>query len=106
MTIIRFDPDELAAFGPARLSQDPAVHELYRLIKAEAEARGGVTLSVWKLHMGRLWGDATVRSSDEVARELGLPLSQVQSIIRETRGHVRDAWKQTQAYRDSEFADG
>jgi hypothetical protein len=104
MPVVRMDADELAALG-GRLSSDPAVDQLYELLKAEAERRGGATLAVWKLHMARLWGEPLVMSADEVAKRLSLPVSEVAAIVADVQRAVRDDWMATAAYRESRFAD-
>jgi hypothetical protein len=104
MPVVHIDPAELAALG-GKLSDDPAVAKLYELLKGEAEGRGGATLAVWKLHMARLWGEPLIMTSDEVAKRLRLPVSDVAAMIAETKGAVREDWMATPEYRASRFAE-
>jgi len=105
MAVVKLDPEEMKALD-GRLSADPAVAKLYALLKAEAERRGGKTLAVWKLHMGKLWGVPVVMTSDEVAKRLRMPVSTVAKHINSVTDAVRNDWKATREYQASDFAKG
>ncbi len=103
MPVVHMNEAELAALG-GRLSEDPAVDKLYRLIKERAEREGGTTLAVWRLHMARLWGEPLMMTSDEVASRLKLPVSVVEGAITSVRKAAREQWLATEEYRNSQFA--
>jgi hypothetical protein len=102
MPIIKITDEEMKERG-GRLSSDPAVAKLYALIKAEAERRGGKTLDIWQLHMGKIWNRPYIMSSDSVAEKLGLPLSVVDTAINDVRAAVRSEWMASEEYKRSKF---
>jgi hypothetical protein len=80
---------------------DPAIAKLYELIVAHATAKGGRTLEVWRLSMGRLFGDPVMMTTDEVAARLDLPVSEVTRVIEETNAAVRPLWTASQEFKRS-----
>ncbi len=104
MAIVRITPDEMQDLG-GRLSADPAVAKLYELIKEQAEEKGGNTLAVWQLHLGKVWGRPYVMSLDEVARRLDLPVSAVSQLVQEVRDTVQPKWLASEEYKGSRFAE-
>jgi len=104
MAIVKITPEEMHELG-GRLSADPAVAKLYELIKGEAEKQGGSVLAVWRLHLGKLWGNPYVMSPDEVARRLDLPVSEVSRRIDDVRQIVQPKWLASDEYKTSHFAE-
>jgi hypothetical protein len=105
MPVVRISDDEARERG-SRLSTDPAVAKLYALIKREAERRGGDTLQVWQLHMGKIWDRPYVMTPDAVAEKLDLPLSTVNGAIDGVRAAVRSEWMASEEYKRSQFHEG
>jgi len=103
MTIVHHTPEDMKAWRKS-WAQDPAIAKLYELTVRRATEQGGLTLKVWKLHMGQIFGEPVMMSSDEVARRLKLPLSDVMRVIEDTNAHVVPAWKATPEYRASHYA--
>jgi hypothetical protein len=58
-------------------------------VRAHAERTGRVTLQYWRLHMGPFFGEASVMNTAQVAKQLDVPVSDLQEIRRETMALVR-----------------
>jgi hypothetical protein len=101
--VVRITAEEIEE-RRGNLSTDPAVAKLYDLTKEHVEREGGVALAVFKLYLAKVWGEPFIMTPDEVARRLGLPVSQVTAIIKEVQNAVRPEWLATPAYRSSHFA--
>jgi hypothetical protein len=97
MTIAHLTPEDMRQFAEAD-RRNPRVTKLNQLLRAYAEQQGGLTLSYWKLAMGRIWGDPVMMTTDEVAKRLQLPVSQLQGIVEETDRAIRPAWEASAEY--------
>lgn len=82
MGIVHMDQSEMDLFRNRRPDDPTLIAD--EKIKNYAEARGGFTLAVWKLAMGRLWGEPFMMTKDEVSIRLNRAESDVQAIYDET----------------------
>lgn len=82
MGIVHMNQSEMDFFRNRR-PNDPAVLA-DKKIRNYAEAKGGLTLAVWRLTMGRLWGEPLMMTKDEVSVRLNRTESDVQAIYDET----------------------
>jgi hypothetical protein len=98
MAIAHLSPEEMRQFAEAGKRYPRAV-KLDQLIRAYAEQQGGLTLSYWKLALGRLWGDPIMMTTDEVAKRLGRPVSELRRIVEETDRAIRPDWETSPEYR-------
>lgn len=76
--IVHMNRSEMKFFRN-RKPDDPAVIADEK-IRKYAEAKGGLTLAVWKLTMGRLWGEPLMMTKDEVGVRLNRTESDIQAI--------------------------
>jgi hypothetical protein len=97
MAIAHLSPEEMRQFADADKRYPRAV-KLDELVRAYAEQQGGLTLSYWKLALGRLWGEPIMMSTDEVAKRLHRPVSELQAIVEETDRAVRPEWEASAEY--------
>jgi hypothetical protein len=104
VTIVRLSGEQLRGFEESR-KQNPAIDKLYELEVAEVTARGGLALEIWRLHMGQLFGEPVMMTSDQVANKLDMPEEEVQTIVADVMNVVLPRWHQTPEYRGSEFPD-
>src|SRR3954454_8933723 len=104
MTVVNLSPAEMKGFE-ASAAANPGIAKLYELIREHATQKGGIVLDVWRLHLGRIFGEPIMMTPDEVAKRLSLPLSTVTGIIEGTRKAVRPEWLASAEFRASPFAD-
>jgi hypothetical protein len=104
MTVVKLSPDEMRGFAASE-ARNPGIARLNALIREHVLAQGGVALEVWRLHLGQIFGEPVMMTPDEVAKQLGFSVSEVTSIIEETRKAVRPLWFDTPEYKASPFAD-
>lgn len=82
MGIVHMDESEMDLFRNRRPDDPTLITD--EKIRAYAEASGGLTLAVWKLAMGRLWGEPFMVTADQVSIRLDLAESDVIAIYDET----------------------
>lgn len=58
-------------------------------VVAFAEQQGGITLAYWRLARGPFFGERTLMTISEAARELKVPTSTLQAVRSATHAHVR-----------------
>jgi hypothetical protein len=83
MGIAHLDPEEMAYFTDPSRRYPPAVRADEQL-RGYAERVGGLTLEYWQLALGRVWGRPYMMTTDEVAKLLDRPLSELERIEEET----------------------
>jgi hypothetical protein len=105
VTIVHHTPEDMKAWRDS-WAEDPGIAKLYELTRRHAIEQGGLTLAVWKLHMGQIFGEPIMMTADDVAGRLELPVSAVVKIIDDTNAQVVPQWKETPEYRASRYAKG
>lgn len=98
MGVAHLGPDEMAYFADPSQRYPQAVRADEQ-IRDYAERTGGLTLEYWQLALGRIWGQPYMMTTDEVAKRLRRPISELQRIEDETSRAL--GWGQGEQNSDS-----
>jgi hypothetical protein len=97
MANIHLTPSKLAELTHV-VDSRPASAKLRELTVEYAASRGGKFLEFWRLFRGDYFGEPTIMSSDEIAKRLNRPVSELQRIFTETMEWVRPRWQASAEY--------
>jgi hypothetical protein len=103
MTVVRLSSQDLNEFAKAR-EADPAIAKLQDLKVARAKELGGLTLQIYRLHQGLLFGEPIMMTLDEVASRLNLPVSAIADHVMKVDDPALREWVQTSEHKASQYA--
>jgi hypothetical protein len=103
MTVVRLSSQDLSEFAKAR-EAEPAVAKLQDLQVARAKKLGGLTLQVYRLNQGLLFGEPIMMTADEVASRLNLPVSTIVDHLMKVDDPALREWFQTSEFQTSRYA--
>lgn len=102
MPVVRLSPPEMVAF--ASEGRDPAIRKLEEITARYVTQQGGLLERIWRLHQGYIFGEPIMMTTDEIAKQLKLPLSEITAILAPADQAIHAQWRQTDEFRDSHFA--
>ena len=82
MAVVHLTPAEMKRWESLPDDHPVAVND--RRLRSYAEQQGGLTLQYWKLALARVWGDPSMMTNDEVAKQLDASESDIEQIVTET----------------------
>lgn len=97
MTVVRFTDQDMREWDIAD-RKTPRTRKLFELAKSHAEHSGGLTLKLWQLHMGRLWGIPVMMTLDDAAKHVKIPVPQAQQVFDDTMTAIRSEWETSPEY--------
>lgn len=98
MPIVNLTPEDMTAFRASR-QKHPWAKKRDDITLEVVNNKGGQTLEIWMLLDGRIFGHPWLMTSDEVARRLNLPLSEVITIAETAGQEIHDTWTATPEFK-------
>lgn len=99
MTVISFDAEGMRKYRASR-AKHRWVRTREEITLRVVHQRGGRTLEVFKLLDGRLFGAPWLMTSDEVARRLNLPVSEVIKVAESAYRVIWDEYRRLPEYKE------
>lgn len=83
MGVAHLSTEEMAYFSDPS-QRDPRAVRAEEQLKDYADRTGGLTLQMWQLMAGHVWGEPRMMTMDEAAKRLNRPLSDLQRVHEQT----------------------